>query len=142
MGRPSDWPRPTVDVIIEMQGGIVLIERGHPPPGWALPGGHVDTGEFVSDAARREALEETGLEVELLELFGVYSDPKRDPRYHTISTVFIGRATGTPKGGDDAARAEIFTRGKLPAPIAFDHGTILDDYYRYRESGQRPPVRR
>ena len=142
MARPSDWPRPTVDVIIEMQGGIVLIERGHPPPGWALPGGHVDTGEFVADAARREALEETGLEVELLELFGVYSDPKRDPRYHTISTVFIGRAVGTPKGGDDAARAEIFSREKLPAPIAFDHGTILDDYYRYRESGQRPPVRR
>ena len=131
-----------MDVIIEMEGGIVLIERGHPPPGWALPGGHVDTGEFVADAARREALEETGLDVELTELFGVYSNPERDPRYHTISTVFIGRAHGTPKGGDDAARAEIFAREHMPAPIAFDHGTILDDYFRYRQSGQRPPVRR
>ena len=142
MERPSQYPRPTVDVIIEMDGGIVLIERGHPPPGWALPGGHVDTGEFVADAARREAREETGLEVELVELFGVYSDPARDPRYHTISTVFIGRATGQPKGGDDAARAEVFARSKLPSPIAFDHGTILDDYFRYRDRGQRPPVRR
>ena len=131
-----------MDVIIEMEGGIVLIERGHAPPGWALPGGHVDTGEFVADAARREAKEETGLDVELTELFGVYSNPERDARYHTISTVFIGRAQGTPKGGDDAARAEIFAREKLPAPIAFDHGVILDDYYRYRQSGQRPPVRR
>jgi ADP-ribose pyrophosphatase YjhB (NUDIX family) len=140
--RPASWPRPTVDVIIETAGGIVLIERGHPPPGWALPGGHVDTGEFVADAARREAREETGLDVELLELFGVYSDPGRDPRYHTISTVFIGRAHGTPVGGDDAARAAVFDRKHLPGPIAFDHGAILEDYFRYRQSGQRPPLRR
>src|SRR5262249_10369087 len=140
--RPATWPRPTVDVIIELGGGIVLIERGHPPPGWALPGGHVDTGELVFDAARREAREETGLDVELTELLGVYSGPKRDPRYHTISTVFIGRAQGQPVGGDDAARAAIFTRRELPSPIAFDHATILEDYFNYRELGRRPPLRR
>jgi 8-oxo-dGTP diphosphatase len=139
--RPGS-PRPTVDLIIEMpDGGIVLVERTYPPPGWALPGGHVDIGEFVADAAVREAREETGLQVALVELLGVYSNPARDARYHTVSTVYIGRASGTPRGGDDAARAEVFACGELP-PLAFDHGTIVEDYLRYRERGERPPLRR
>jgi 8-oxo-dGTP diphosphatase len=134
-------PRPTVDVIIETPQGIVCVDRKYPPHGWAFPGGHVDEGEFVADAARRECLEETGLEVELLELLGVYSDPQRDSRYHTIAVVYIGRATGTPRGGDDALRAEAFAPGSLPKLI-FDHDVILKDYFRYREHGERPPLRR
>lgn len=140
-------PAPTVDVIIELANagdrgpGIVLIERKFEPHGWALPGGFVDYGEPVADAAVREALEETGLEVELRELFHVYSDPSRDARKHTISTVFIGSATGTPRGSDDAARAEVFYRGELPA-LVFDHELILEDYFRYRDQGTRPPARR
>ena len=125
-------PLPTVDIIIEMKKGIVLIERKNPPPGWALPGGFVDYGETLEDAARREAHEETGLEVELVRQFHTYSDPARDSRFHTISTVFIARASGEPKGGDDAVRAEIFSRDNLP-PLAFDHGTILDEYFRAAE---------
>ena len=101
-------PKPTVDILIELDGQpgtLVFIERAHEPQGLALPGGFVDEGEWVADAAVREAKEETGLDVELVELFHVYSNPSRDPRQHTVSTVFIGRATGTPIGGDDAARA-------------------------------------
>jgi 8-oxo-dGTP diphosphatase len=131
-------PRPTVDVVIEVAGGIVLIRRRNPPEGWAIPGGFVDDGERVEDAARREMREETGLEVELLDVLGVYSDPARDPRGHTISTVYVGRAGGTPRGDDDAAEAAVFTEDTLPAPIAFDHATILADYFRYRRTGERP----
>ena len=138
MGR--DGPRPTTDVIIEVGDGIVLVRRRHPPHGWALPGGFVDDGERVEDAARREMREETGLDVELVELFGVYSDPRRDPRGHTISTVFIGRASGSPAGGDDAAEARVFTADALPSPVVFDHGDILADYFRFRRTGQRPPL--
>jgi 8-oxo-dGTP diphosphatase len=137
-------PVPTVDVIIETPGGeIVLIERKNPPPGWALPGGFVDEGETLAEAARREAHEETGLEVELVELFHCYSDPRRDPRKHTVSTVFIGRPVGDaePTGGDDAARAQRFGLDELPE-LAFDHGTILADYRAYRSSGRRPPPER
>ncbi|GAB4346069.1 MAG: NUDIX hydrolase [Desulfobulbaceae bacterium] len=123
---------PTVDVIIEIDGGIVLIERKNPPPGWALPGGFVDYGESCEEAAVREAREETGLDVTLVEQFHAYSDPDRDPRLHTVSIVFIGTAEGTPRGGDDAARAEVFTRDNLP-PLAFDHARILEDYFRSRE---------
>lgn len=126
-------PIPTVDIIIEVKGGIVLIERKNPPHGWALPGGFVDYGESLEDAARREAFEETGLEVQLKEQFHTYSDPKRDPRQHTISTVFLATAEGEPSAGDDALRAEIFTADKLPA-LAFDHGKILDDYYTRRRT--------
>jgi 8-oxo-dGTP diphosphatase len=141
-------PLPTVDVIIEMSApggapgaalGIVLIERRNEPRGWALPGGFVDHGEPLPVAARREAQEETGLDVELLEQFHTYSDPARDPRHHTVSTVFLGRATGQPRGADDAARAEIFTRDALPEKIVFDHRQILEDYFRYRDEGVRPP---
>src|SRR5215510_1788330 len=126
---PPKTPFATVDVIIESNEGIVLVRRRNPPLGWALPGGFIDPGETVAQAARREAKEETGLDVELTELLGVYSDPKRDPRgIFTISTVFIGRARGTPSGGDDAAEARVFPTDATPSDIAFDHPTILLDY--------------
>ncbi len=121
-------PVPTVDVIIEINGGIVLIERKNPPLGWALPGGFVDYGESYEQAAVREALEETGLRVTLTEQFHTYSEPGRDPRLHTASTVFIGTAAGKPEGADDAVRAEIFTKDSLP-PLVFDHARILADYF-------------
>jgi ADP-ribose pyrophosphatase YjhB (NUDIX family) len=131
-------PLPTVDVIIEMSDGIVLIRRRHPPDGWAIPGGFVDAGERVEDAARREMREETALDVELTDLLGVYSDPARDPRGPTISTVFVGRATGTPTAADDAADVGVFDEQHLPSPLAFDHARILADYFRYRRTGERP----
>ena len=122
--------RVAVDVIIEMAGGdIVLVRRRNPPPGWALPGGFVEYGETLEAAAVREAREETSLEVELTRQFHTYSDPARDPRGHTISTVFIGRARGTPRARDDAREIGTFRRESLPEPLAFDHGRILDDYF-------------
>ncbi len=124
-------PVPTVDIIIETGGGIVLIERKNPPPGWALPGGFVDYKESYEQAAIREAEEETGLRVTLIKQFHTYSDPDRDPRQHTASTVFIARADGVPRGSDDALQAKIFSRASLP-PLVFDHGKILDDYFRNR----------
>jgi len=127
-------PFPTVDIIIEVNGGIVLIERKNPPHGWAIPGGFVDYGETVEAAAVREAKEETGLDVHLKELFGVYSDPSRDPRHHTISTVFVASATGLPVADDDAAAAGVFTQDTLPDDIVFDHREILADYFRNRNS--------
>ncbi|RMG15336.1 MAG: NUDIX hydrolase [Deltaproteobacteria bacterium] len=135
-------PALTVDIVIETDGGIVLVERRFPPRGWALPGGFVDCGERVAEAARREAREETGLEVELTDLLGVYSDPKRDPRRHTVSVVFLARAEGTPEGGDDAAAARVFPLERLPDPLCFDHRLIVDDYRRFRETGVRPPLER
>lgn len=140
MSPPPGGPLPTVDIIAEMpDGGIVLVRRKHPPPGWALPGGFVEAGESAAAAARREFQEETGLAVDLLELFHVYSDPSRDPRGPTLGVVFIGRASGTPVGADDAADARIFPPTALPAPLAFDHAVILADYRRYRSEGRRPP---
>jgi len=131
-------PLPTVDVIIEIGGGVVLIERKNPPPGWALPGGFVDYGESVERAAKREAEEETCLDVKLTEQFYTYSDPQRDPRHHTLAVVFIATAEGTPRGADDARVAKIFFESSLPAPIAFDHATILRDYFRFKKTGRRP----
>lgn len=121
-------PIPTVDIIIECGGGIVLIDRKNPPYGWALPGGFVDYGETVEKAAIREAKEETGLDVELAKQFHVYSDPSRDPRQHNISIVFIASAKGKPKGQDDALQAVIFPNNNLPVNMAFDHRQILKDY--------------
>ncbi len=138
MPGPYCNPIPTVDVIIEVDSGIVLIRRANPPAGWALPGGFIDYGESAEDAARREAREETGLDVALVELFHVYSDPARDPRKHTISTVFIARAGGSPRAGDDAADARVFPLDALPQDLAFDHARILREYKRYRCTGQRP----
>ena len=144
VGRePPKTPLVTVDIVIETGGGIVLVRRRNPPLGWALPGGFVDPGESVAEAARREAKEETGLDVELTELLGVYSDPTRDPRgLFTVSTVFIGRGNGQPVGGDDAAEARVVSLDALPSDIAFDHPTIIDDYRRFRAGSGRPPVDR
>lgn len=125
-------PLPTVDVIIEIDGKYVLVKRRNPPEGWALPGGFVDYGESVEEAARRETLEETGLELEELRQFGVFSDPSRDPRQHTITTVFSARGRGSVRAGDDAAEAALFAPGDLPAQIAFDHLQILEQYFRSR----------
>lgn len=131
-------PAPTVDVVILLDADrVVLIERRNEPRGWALPGGFVDVGETLEAAAVREAREETGLEVHLLEQFHSYSDPRRDPRRHTITTVFVGRAAGDPRGGDDAARAAAFAWDTLPGPIVFDHAEILSDVRRYLLTGAR-----
>jgi ADP-ribose pyrophosphatase YjhB (NUDIX family) len=125
-------PVPTVDIIIECKGRIVMIKRKNPPEGWALPGGFVDYGETLESAAVREAKEETGLEIALLRQFHTYSDPHRDPRQHTISTVYIAQASGEPLGGDDAEEAQLFSSERLPEPIVFDHKEILDDYFMRR----------
>lgn len=131
-------PLPTVDCIIELPGDrIVLIRRKNPPLGWALPGGFVDAGESLDRACVREAREETGLEVRLIEQFFTYSDPSRDPRRHTVSTVYIGQAEGAPQGADDAAEARAFRIDELPKELCFDHGTILADYLHYKRTGQR-----
>ncbi len=130
-------PVPTVDIIIEVQGqSIVLIERKNPPYGWAIPGGFVDYGESVEHAAVREAREETGLDVHLKGILGVYSDPARDSRIHTISTVFVASASGLPSAGDDAASASVFDIATLPDELAFDHAIILRHYLEFR-SGNR-----
>jgi 8-oxo-dGTP diphosphatase len=124
-------PKLTVDLIIELGASrkVVLIRRKNPPHGWALPGGFVDEGETVEEAAKREAFEETSLHVELARQFHVYSDPKRDPRGHTVSVVFVAKAEGVPRGADDAKEARPFSRDDLPKELAFDHGVILEDYF-------------
>lgn len=131
-------PVPTVDIIIVFENqGVVLVQRRNPPPGWALPGGFVDYGESVEQAAIREAKEETGLDVELVSLLGVYSDPARDSRLHTLSTVFIARPkdpNAQPQGGDDAAQARIFPFSCLPLPLAFDHEKIVADFEKIRHT--------
>jgi 8-oxo-dGTP diphosphatase len=127
-------PFPTVDIIIELQDGIVLIERKNPPYGWALPGGFVDYGESLESAAVREAREETSLEVNNLRLLGCYSDPVRDTRMHTISTVYIADGTGQLQAADDAAHAEVFSLENLPGPLCFDHAAILDDYAKLKRA--------
>jgi len=135
-------PLLTTDIIIELADRpgrpIVLIERRNPPPGWAIPGGFVDVGESVEQAALREAREETALQVTLTTLLGVYSDPLRDARGHTASVVYVAVARGTPRAQDDAAAAVVFNPEDLPANLAFDHRRILTDYLAYRQTGKLP----
>lgn len=134
----SKGPFVSVDACIDVGGRVVLVRRAHPPPGWALPGGFVEPGEVLADACRREAREETGLEIELVTQLFTYSDPRRDPRQHTISTVFAARATGAPTGGDDAAEARLFTEEEIPwSEIVFDHAEILRDWLHWRRTGER-----
>jgi ADP-ribose pyrophosphatase YjhB (NUDIX family) len=132
-------PIPTVDIIIEIkrkngQEGIILIKRKNPPHGWALPGGFVDLGESLEEAAVREAKEETSLDIILKSQFHTYSDPKRDPRKHTISTVYVATAQGRPKAQDDAQDIGIFTEEEINFPLAFDHQKILADYFKQKNN--------
>lgn len=126
-------PVPTVDAIVEMGEGVLLIKRKNPPYGWALPGGFVDYGETLEEAIKREVREESNLEIEDLRQFHTYSAPDRDPRCHTISTVFIARGKGSPKAGDDAKEVRVFFEENLPQDMAFDHGEILKDYFREKK---------
>jgi 8-oxo-dGTP diphosphatase len=142
MAKPVT-PLLTVDIIIEMTDRpgrpIVLIERRHPPHGWALPGGFVDVGESLESAAVREAREETSLNVSLKNLLGNYSDPGRDARGHTVSAVYIAEATGEPLAADDARNLELIDPRELP-PLVFDHARILADYLEYLETGRLTPL--
>ena len=124
----------TVDIIIEINDGIVLIERNNPPEGWALPGGFVEYGESLEACAIREAKEETSLDIILVEQFHTYSSPDRDPRHHSVTTVYIAAASGILKAADDAKNAAVFSVDNIPNPMAFDHGKIIEDYLRYRNS--------
>lgn len=138
-------PKLAVDIIIELvdQPGrpILLIERKNPPYGWALPGGFVDVGETLEQAAVREAAEEISLTVKLKTLLGCYSGPNRDSRGHTVSAVYIAEATGNPKAADDAANVQVFTLNAFPAELAFDHELILTDYLNYLKEGSLTPLR-
>ena len=140
MPNPRDkGPSAAADVLIELPGdSIVLIERKFEPKGWAIPGGFIDPGESAESAAVREAKEETGLDVELLDQFYAYSAPDRDPRGHTLTVVYVARAEGTPVGADDAARAGVFTEADLPTNLAFDHAAVLQHYFEYKRTGRRP----
>ncbi|MCX5700680.1 MAG: NUDIX hydrolase [Candidatus Omnitrophica bacterium] len=125
----SGGPYVTVDAIIELPEGIVLIERSNPPFGWALPGGFVDYGESLEDAVIREAKEETGLNITDLQQFHTYSNPKRDPRFHTIGTVFTAKSKGEPKAGDDAVGIKVVKLEEVTKlSLVFDHKDILQDY--------------
>jgi ADP-ribose pyrophosphatase YjhB (NUDIX family) len=129
VGSTPRNPFLTVDAIIEIEGGIILIKRKNPPPGWSIPGGFVDYGESLEDAVIREAKEETCLDINLVRQLHTYSDPGRDPRHHAVSTIFVATASGKPVAADDAKDVGIFTKDNLPDDIAFDHRQILDDYF-------------
>jgi 8-oxo-dGTP diphosphatase len=135
-------PYAAVDIIIELidrpERPIILIERLNPPHGWAIPGGFMDYGEPAETTAKREAMEEIGLEIELVDLLGVYSDPSRDERQHTLSVVYIATAKGEPKAGDDAKQMMVTNVWQIPSNLCFDHDRILHDYLQYRNYGIRP----
>lgn len=145
MGTRPKTPLLAVDIIITLrdlpQRPLVLIERRYPPQGWALPGGFVDVGETLEAAAVREAREETALAVELRALLGCYSDPRRDPRGHTVSAVYVAEASGEPRAQDDARHVALFSLDALPEALAFDHAQILQDFRRFLETGERTPLR-
>jgi 8-oxo-dGTP diphosphatase len=129
-------PFVAVDAIIDIDGGIVIIERSNPPFGWALPGGFVDNYESLEDAVKREMKEETDLELLELKQFHAYSKPGRDPRFHTIGIVFTAKGKGAPKAGDDAANLKVIKLTDIDKiPFAFDHKEILGDYIAYQKGG-------
>jgi len=134
-----ETPLLTADIIIELTENdktkIVLIERLNPPYGWAIPGGFVDKGETAEQAAIREAKEETGLEVQLDCLLGCYSDPDRDPRFHTVSLVYVASAEGLPIAGDDAKNTQLFDASDIDVALVFDHQQIIEDYLSYKKTG-------
>jgi len=138
-------PLLAADAIIELVDRpgrpIILIERLNPPHGWAIPGGFVDVGERMERAAVREAREETGLEVRLRALLGVYSDPARDPRGHTVTAVYVAEARGKPQALDDARALRVFAVDELPTDLAFDHAVVLADYLAFRVTGDPAPLR-
>lgn len=138
-------PLLAADAIIELLDypgrPFVLIERVYPPYGWAIPGGFVDVGESLEHAAIREAKEETSLNVELTSLLGIYSNPQRDPRNHTVTAVYIAQAHGTPIAADDAKTYGLFSFDNLPKQLAFDHAQVLEDYQQFRATGQVTPLR-
>jgi len=144
MARPTT-PLIAADALIQLidRPGrpIILIERAFPPYGWAIPGGFVDVGESVEDAAVREAKEEVCLDVNLVALLGLYSNPARDPRGHTATAVYVAEATGEPRAEDDARNVGIFTLDQLPEELAFDHGLVLADFRRFLETGAAAPLR-
>jgi 8-oxo-dGTP diphosphatase len=137
-------PLLAADTIIELTDfpgrPIVLIERAYPPYGWAIPGGFVDVGERVEHAAVREAQEEVGLDVRLIALLGIYSDPSRDHRGHTVTACYVAEAAGTPIAADDAKNCLIFSLDELPELLAFDHALVLADYKQFRDTGQVTPL--
>ncbi|MCW8899479.1 MAG: NUDIX hydrolase [Gammaproteobacteria bacterium] len=138
-------PLIAADIIIELldqpKRPIVLIERKNPPFGWAIPGGFVDVGERLETAAIREAKEEVCLQVTLKALLGMYSDPKRDERGHTVTAVYVAEAKGMPQAADDAKNLAIFEMDKLPEELAFDHAQVIEDYKKFRETGQVTELR-
>lgn len=144
MPRP-ETPLLAADAIIELVDRpgrpIVLIERAFPPLGWAIPGGFVDVGETVEQAAVREAYEEVCLRVSLVALLGLYSIPARDPRGHTVTAVYVAKAKGNPAAADDARNVQVFAIDALPTCLAFDHALVLQDYRRFRSEGSVAPLR-
>ncbi|MGR8979410.1 MAG: NUDIX domain-containing protein [Gammaproteobacteria bacterium] len=138
-------PLLAADIIIQLidlpERPFILIERAYPPYGWAIPGGFVDVGETVEKAAIREAKEEVSLDVKLIKMLGLYSNPERDPRNHTVTAVYIAEAEGMPEAADDARFCGLFTLDKLPPVLAFDHALVLEDYRHYLNTGQTAPLR-